>query len=181
MSTHTFYGVVQYGITDRLSIRGKGGIGKIGADAYASMPVVPRDLSDLDYGLAWAAGLQFQICAPEEHGTSLALSGQFARMTPDDTAEPTTGDFFSDAEVTEITGALTVGVPHGRTRPYAGVVYSGLEYDLRVNAEPWTYEKPDHVGAVAGLDQVLGDRGWLNLEARFFDESSFSAILGLSW
>ncbi len=196
-STHTFYGVLQYGLTDRLSVRGKAGIGKAGIDAM-SVGIIPNDLVDSGYGFAWAAGLQYRICAPDGHGTSLALSGQYARLKPDDFVSPM--GLFSNSQVEEITGALTVGTTLGKARPYAGIVYSDLEarFDIaEVGAFvaypvaqqraplapplPWTFEKDNEIGAVFGLDQTLGGSGWLNLEARAWDEASFSAMVGLSW
>ena len=178
LSTHAFYGVLQYGICDRLSVRAKAGVGKVGIDATGSVPVVTDDLADFGYGLAWSAGLQYRICAPDERGASLALSGQFARMKPDNFSLP--GQDFTDAEFDEITAALTVGTTNGRTRPYAGIVWADRDFDLRVASDPWSFEQ-QRVGAVFGLDQTLCDTGWLNLEARVWGETSFAASAGLSW
>ncbi len=179
LSTHTFYGVVQYGISDRLSIRGKAGVGKVGLDATDFRPVITDDFADFGYGLAWSAGLQYRICAPDEHGTSLALSGQFARVEPDDLILP--GDTFVNPRLEEITAALTIGTTNGNTRPYAGVVWSDLQFDFTPVPELWRFEKDENIGAVLGLDQAFCDRGWLNLEARLWDEASFSAQAGVSW
>ncbi len=198
VSTHTFYGVAQYGLTDRLSIRGKAGVGKAGFDVVPK-GVVPRDIFDFGYGLAWSGGVQYRICAPDEHGTSLALTGQFARMQPEGFFSRPIGAWLADAQIEEITGALTVGATRGRTRPYAGVVYSDFQFEWTetqvamgtsiggpraqqfFGVLPWSLDKDDNIGAVFGLDQTLGGSGWLNLEARAWDEASFSAMVGLSW
>ncbi len=191
LSTHTFYGVLQYGLTDRLSIRGKAGMGKLGIDA-TSGGIITNDTFDLGYGLAWSAGLQYRICAPDEPGTSFAISGQFARMQPDDLSLGA-GPFgmqFTDPEVEEITAALTVGTTKGKTRPYGGIVWSDFDFDVIQTVQypdqisyavPWSFEKDRQWGAVFGLDQTLCDRGWLNLEARCWDEASFSATAGITW
>jgi hypothetical protein len=183
LSTHAFYGAVQYGICDRLSIRGKVGVGKVGVDA-TSDGIIPHDLLDWGYGLAWSAGLQYRICAPDEHGTSLALSGQFAHMEPEGFVAPT-GMVFGDGELDEMTAALTVGFTKGKTRPYAGIVWSDFDMDFTISdmgfVFPWSFEKDENIGAVFGLDQEFCDRGWLNLEARVWDEASFAATVGMSW
>jgi hypothetical protein len=197
LSTHTFYGVLDYGLTDRLSVRAKAGMGKVGIDA-AYGGLVTDDLYDFGYGLAWSAGLQYRICAPAGQGTSLALSGQFARCEPDDVYVHPYSQRLGGAELQEITAALTVGTSLGHTRPYAGIVWSDLDFDFtitpvlqRVSVGPgatqvgltqhWSFEKDDTLGAVFGLDQGFGGTGWLNLEARVWDEASFAATVGASW
>ncbi len=197
LSTHTFYGVLDYGLTDRLSVRAKAGVGKVGIDA-AYGGLVTDDLYDFGYGLAWSAGLQYRICAPGGQGTSLALSGQFARCDPDDVYARPFGQRLGGAELEEFTAALTVGTTLGHTRPYAGIVWSDLDFDFTITpvlkrasigpgaagaapTQHWSFEKEDNLGAVFGLDQGFCGTGWLNLEARVWDEASFAATVGASW
>jgi len=181
-----FYGVVEYGITDCLSLRGKVGEAKWeipGTDA-------PVDLV-FDYGLSWAAGLKWRICKPEEKGTALALSGQYAESTPDDLVFPGGDEGLRDGKVKEWTAALTVGVPHGSARPYAGVVYSDLQFDVDywypspagpvTVVEPLHGDKRHHVGAVVGIDHDMGDVGFFNIEARGFDEEGISGSVNFTF
>ncbi|MFQ6133995.1 MAG: hypothetical protein ACE5R4_18270 [Armatimonadota bacterium] len=184
--TRTYWGVLEYGITDCLSIRGKAGVSEFEEDA----PPSPYKVK-FDSGLAWAAGFRWRICKPEEHGTALALSGQYIQTTPDDFAVPgaTPPEFLQNVKTREWTGALTVGVPHGSARPYAGVVYADGEADLddlfvwepvAPNILiPLDIDKRHHVGAVVGIDHDLGGSGFCNLEARMFDEEGISGSINL--
>ncbi|MFQ6133994.1 MAG: hypothetical protein ACE5R4_18265 [Armatimonadota bacterium] len=182
LKSRTYYGVLEYGITDCLSIRGKAGIAEWEQDA-------PPPRVAFDSGLAWAAGLRWRICKPEEHGTSLALSGQYAQTTPDDFQFPGVPiERLQNLETREWTAALTVGVPHGSARTYAGVVYSDLELDLEQYQEvvgapdllvPARGQKHPHVGAVVGIDHDLGGSGFWNLEVRGFDEEGVSGSINI--
>jgi hypothetical protein len=168
-------------------------MGKVGIDAIRTGAFVPGDLYDFGYGLAWSAGLQYRICAPAKPGTSFAISGQFAHMEPDDVSVGLGGPVgwdLTDGELDEITAALTVGTTMGKTRPYAGIVWSDLDFDFAdtmyladqiMYQSRRSFEKDDEIGAVFGFDQDFCDRGWLNLEARVWDEASFAATVGLSW
>jgi len=204
LSTETFYGVGEYGITDRLSLRGKLGVANLGLD------MGPGDMYDFGYGLAWAAGLRYRICAPGKPGTSFAISGQFAHSEPDDfaiagglVAEGFKGfpfsERFSGAKLDEVNVALAVGTTVNNTRPYAGIVWSHFDFDFNEtisvaapfadvsartklgSVRAFSFDKSSDVGAIVGLDQALGESGRLNLEARAFDEASFTASLGFLW
>ncbi|MFQ6134135.1 MAG: hypothetical protein ACE5R4_18980 [Armatimonadota bacterium] len=176
LKSRTFYGVLEYGVTDCLSLRGKAGLAEWENDGPPSPTPV-----QYGYGLAWAAGLKWRICRPEEHGTALALSGQYAEGSPDDDRR-----FFllTGVKTKEWTAALTVGVPHGSARPYAGVVYSDLQITGTQGLKPpvpWRMDKRHNVGAVVGMDHDLGDSGFWNLETRFFDEEGVSGSLNITF
>lgn len=181
--SRTFYGCVEYGISDCLSVRGKAGV----AQWEEGIPPWPDRLK-FDYGLAWAAGFRWRICHPEGDGTAFALTGQYAQTQPDDFVYDFGfgTDSFLNVRTKEWTGALTVGVPHGSARSYAGVVYSHLEADIDHVVEqigfPPTYErlsgdKQQHVGVVVGMDHDLGGSSFWNPEVRGFDEEGISGSL----
>ena len=174
--TDTFYGVLEYGITDRLSIRGKGGVSRL---EFLPGPMPGR--ANFEYGPAWAAGIQYRICAPRRHGTSLAIRGQFARSAPDDFV--TGMGSLTDLNIEEWNAALVAGATGSRARPYIGAVYSDLQADfVDTGLQPvgrGVLEKRDHLGAIVGLDADLGDHLLLNLEARAFDEQGITG--GLHW
>ncbi len=172
----TFYGVLEYGISDRLSIRGKGGLSRM---QFTPGPVPLH--ADFDYGPAWAAGLEYRICAPRGHGTSLAVRAQYARSEPDDFS--TGRGSLTGLHVEEWNAALIAGASAGGTRPYIGAVYSDLRADLIDTGFmlplPAHIDKRDHLGAIVGLDADLGRNVMLNLEARAFDEQGVSG--GFLW
>lgn len=182
------YGVLEYGVTDALSVRGKAGVAE-----WESLAWPPQFRQKYDYGFAWAAGLKWRICRPEDHGTALALSGQYAESEGDASHfPPILPPEYHKLETKEWTAALTVGVPHGSARPYAGVVYSDLDLDYRFSvhnmgggliliALPHTAHKRHHVGAVLGIDHDLGSAGYWNLEARAFDEEGISGSLNFTF
>lgn len=171
--SRTFYGVLEYGITDCLSIRGKAGMAEWEEDEPANVGRVK-----FGYGFAWAAGIKWRICHPEDGGTALALSAQYAKSEPDNWTPGGLILPYQNAETTEWTAALTVGVPHGSTRPYAGVVYSDLEMDWQLGPPappiPFAFDRQKDIGVVVGLDHDLGNVGFFNIEARIFDEEGIA-------
>ncbi|MFQ6130855.1 MAG: hypothetical protein ACE5R4_02355 [Armatimonadota bacterium] len=194
LTTETYYGVAQYAITDRLSIRGKAGISDLELDFGRAGSY------EFENGFAWAAGAQYRICAPAGEGTSLALSGQFARSEPDDyygVVGPVLNRFVNP-KVEEINVALTVGSTKGSTRPYAGIVWTDFMFEferlsasrnvivfpearqLPMGRQYWCLDR-QRVGGVFGLQQSLGGSGWLGVEARAWDESSIAATLSLGF
>ena len=187
----TQQGSVEYGLTDRLSIRGKAGTTRMEFPESVGVPAggIGLDLlpAHFNYGLAWSAGLQYRICAPQDGGTALALRGQYSQARPDDFTN--LSDFaYHDVQIQEWNVALIAGAAHGRVRPYAGIAYSdwtawftSFEADAPPDVVPARLEKDKHVGAIVGVDWDLCDNAFLNIEAHAFDESGVSTGVRIVW
>jgi hypothetical protein len=187
----TQQGSIEYGITDRLSIRGKAGMTRLEFPqfpwAYIVSPGPDLLPAHFNYGFSWSGELQYRICAPEEHGTALALRGRYSQARPDDFDNNAVLQY-RDLEIEEWNVALLAGVPRGRVRPYAGVAYSDWEADLTSiylglvpDISPGKLEKDKHVGAIVGLDWDFCESSFLNVEAHVFDESGITTGVTFRW
>ncbi len=190
LSIWTQQGSVEYGITDRLSVRGKIGVTRLELPRepfmIGTVPGADYVPAYFNYGLSWNVGLGYRICAPEERGTALALRGFYGQADPDDFTRLVGAIVYHDVDVTEWGGALLVGAAAGRVRPYAGVSYCDLELDMLStdptgDRAPMTIEKEEHVGAIVGLDWDLCETAFLNVEAHAFDESGVTTGLRFAW
>ncbi|MBI4336151.1 MAG: hypothetical protein HY589_05795 [Candidatus Omnitrophica bacterium] len=168
--TNQYFYNASYGLYDWLSFDGKLGAGDLEFDT--------RETGRLDYssGFSGAYGLRFKIY-DDEAGRLRAIFG-FHHIS----AHPP-GEKVNEVKYTaiwdewQISLLLAKGV--GRLNPYFGVKASQVFLIRRDSLQSdWSWNgAKDHFGVITGSNINLLKNWYLNLEARFIDETALSAAL----
>jgi len=172
IKTQNHFYFFSYGLTDRLSIDLKAGLGN--ADHEES-----RDLPDLDYAAGFAGGYGFRVRAfrISQGDIDLIVGGQHISVHPRDIdlGGKHYESFLDDWQLSFVTAKS-----FSSATIYAGGKFSDLESVYKVDKKNKKRRfSRDHIGLVAGVDAYFHEGTVrLNLEGRFIDETGFSAAVG---
>lgn len=168
LKTRDHFYTLSFGVFDWLALDGQAGLGDISE--------VNGKLPKLEYNTGFAGGYGFRIMAYQnkEWGMRAILGGQHisvhphARSIDDNKYEAIMDDWQVSGLIAKDIRSVTLYA--GLKGSDCSIIYKLNNHDRkRVSSER-------HIGLVTGLEiYILGNKGRVNTEARFFDEAALTA------
>ncbi|NQT22908.1 MAG: hypothetical protein HQ579_05655 [Candidatus Omnitrophica bacterium] len=169
LKTSDHFAIVSVGITDWLSLDGKIGMGDLTAKGGIHLPKL-----EFDNGFSGGYGFRVKFFEHEQTDVRIILGGQHISVHPQDRSidDDKYESFLDDWQ---ICGVVTKKIKC--FSPYVGMKLSDCEFVYKINKhdKKRRYSRY-HLGFLFGGDFfLLEEKLRINIEARLFDESGFSA------
>lgn len=183
-SSKKYVAKIVYGLSDRISLIAKGG----SADLKLWNPNASATYTHSS-DPAWGLGVRTVFFEDLKLNLSLGAGAQYFTFEPGKTSDNRTAEWTEwDGSlymciVNVITEAKSLVDPFTLTAStfHAGVRYSDAHVDWTYGSSSGTLDADDTFGFFAGFDFVFNDNYILGIEARFSDESAYSAVLGFKF
>jgi len=158
---------LSYGLSDRVSIDLKAGIGNI--------RYYPDSGSKLVYNSGFAGGYGFRVKAYDKDRLRVVAGFQHISVHPRADFD---GPVKYEAILDDWEANVIAGYRWGRVMPYAGIKAGRRDYTYWVDDHDRNRVKSDAghvVGLVLGMDIAVHEDVWINLEAQMLDATAVAA------
>lgn len=160
--------LLSYGAFDWLSIDLKVGTGNIKQN--------PQNSSEIDYTSNFAGGYGFRIKAYDKNKTKIVFGFQHISIHPKSTH---LGDDKHKAILDDWQVSLLASRKFLKLTPYLGARWSRADYIHRNvgDRKRVMSDLTKGIGLIFGVDLLVNERVWLNLEGQIFDSEAFAFSL----